>query len=156
MSTKVAIKSGDLDLPGNEEKKRLYLEHGYQKGGLIYVDVDAYNDIRRRFDPDAIPYKEREKAVGMRAVPLYGPGTELKNLLRKFGIVAKAGCSCNSYAQQMNIWGPEKCEEQLPAILVWLERESARRKLPFLKMAAELLVRRAIKTARRKQAQAGD
>jgi hypothetical protein len=82
----------------------------------------------------------------------HGPGTELKALLKKVGIVASPTCSCNSRARKMDEMGIEWCEseEGMKTILGWLREESEKRGLPFVEFAAKVLVKRAIHNARRK------
>jgi hypothetical protein len=79
-----------------------------------------------------------------------GPGTELKGLLRRFGIVAEVGCKCSRRAQRMDEEGCDWCERNLELITDWLEEEAERRKLPFVRSLGRLLVRRAIRKARKK------
>lgn len=81
--------------------------------------------------------------------PVEGPGTELKKLLRKAGIAASGGCQCNARAIQMNRWGPDECERRLDDIVKWLRDEAAGRGLPFVDAVGRILVRRAIKNARK-------
>lgn len=84
--------------------------------------------------------------------PLRGPGTELKKLLAKAGITATENCSCNSRARRMDeneAREPGWCEAHLDEIVGWLREEATKRKLPFLDAAGRMLVRRAIKNARR-------
>lgn len=78
-----------------------------------------------------------------------GPGSQLKALLALIGIKATPNCSCNAKAFQMDQWGPDECERRLPEILDWLQEESGRRKLPFVRIAAEQMVRLAIRRARK-------
>lgn len=77
-----------------------------------------------------------------------GPGTELKSLLGWFGISESEGCQCSEHASKMDEWGPDKCEANMEVILEWLGDEAAERGVPFVKVAARLLVNRAIKRAR--------
>lgn len=82
-----------------------------------------------------------------------GPGTELKALLKKVGIVASPGCSCNTRAKTMDeneAKEPGWCEKNLETICDWLQEEATKRKLPFVRMAAKILVRQAIRNARKK------
>jgi len=51
----------------------------------------------------------------------------------------------------MDQWGCDKCEERIDEIVGWLREEAAKRQLPFVDMAGRILVKRAIKNARRKQ-----
>lgn len=83
-------------------------------------------------------------------IPVGGPGTELKKLLKWFGLVAQSGCSCNERARLMNEWGPDGCEERIDEIVGWLREEAASRNLPFVDAAGRVLVRRAIANARRR------
>jgi len=83
----------------------------------------------------------------------YGPGTELKSLLKKVGINASPNCSCNARARKMNEMEqkePGWCEAHIDEIVGWLREEATKRKLPFIDAAGRLLVRRAIANARRK------
>jgi hypothetical protein len=79
--------------------------------------------------------------------PQIGPGTELKKVLKMFGIEATPNCSCNRYAAMMNINGCEWCNNNIETILDWLKSEADRRKLPFIRAGARLVVKRAIKNA---------
>lgn len=82
-----------------------------------------------------------------------GPGTELKKLLSKIGIVASPTCSCNSRAAKMDEWGPDVCEkEKMDEIVGWLREEATKRKLPFVDMAGRLIIRKAISNARKEAA----
>lgn len=78
-----------------------------------------------------------------------GPGTELKALLKTIGIVAKANCACNQRARVMDEQGCDWCEEHIDEIVGWLREEAGRRKLPFVDAAGRMLVRRAIRNARK-------
>ena len=82
-----------------------------------------------------------------------GPGTELKALLKKVGITASPGCSCNKRAQLMDeneSKEPGWCDKNLETICDWLQEEATKRKLPFIRMAARILVRQAIRNARKR------
>jgi hypothetical protein len=91
---------------------------------------------------------ERKKASG-------GAGTELKKLLRFIGITAKPNCSCNTKARVMDERGIEWCEKNAGVIVTWLEQEAKRRRLPFVRTAGMAIVRRAIKTAKKRAAKEG-
>jgi hypothetical protein len=81
-----------------------------------------------------------------------GPGTELKRLLSRFRISAQGSCGCEAKARLMDEMGPDWCIEHIEKILDWLSENAAKRKLPFIRFAARLLVRRAVSNARRKLA----
>jgi hypothetical protein len=83
------------------------------------------------------------------APPTHGPGTELKKLLAKVGIVSSPDCSCNARAAEMDRQGVEWCEANLDTIVGWLREQAEARGLPFLDIAGRVLVRRAINNARR-------
>ena len=85
-----------------------------------------------------------------------GPGTELKALLRYIGIVATPNCSCNARAATMDeneAREPGWCAANTDTILEWLKEQADARSLPFVKIAAKLLVKRAISNACKKLAQ---
>lgn len=76
-----------------------------------------------------------------------GPGTELKKLLKKFGIEATPTCSCNSKAKLMDqkeANDPGWCEKNIDTIVGWLREEANKRGLPFVDLAGKMLVQRAI------------
>jgi hypothetical protein len=83
------------------------------------------------------------------APPTHGPGTELKKLLARVGIVATPDCSCNARAAEMDRQGCDWCEAHVDTIVGWLREQATARGLPFLDVAGRLLVRRAIANARR-------
>lgn len=78
-----------------------------------------------------------------------GPGSILSGMLETLGIKSSPTCSCKKRAIIMNDKGPDWCEENLSEILDWLKEESAKRKLPFVKTVAQMMVQRAIKKSRR-------
>ena len=82
--------------------------------------------------------------------PASGPGTEMKALLAKIGIVAKPTCSCNKRAKVMDEKGCDWCEEHIEEIDGWLAEEAKKRKLPYLSLAGKALIRLAIRRARKK------
>lgn len=94
---------------------------------------------------------ERDCYSGGPATPVVhaGPGTELKKLLSLVGITASPTCSCNARARQMDELGCEWCEENLDLIVGWLRQEATNRGLPFLDVAGRVLVKRAIRQARK-------
>jgi len=85
-------------------------------------------------------------------MPDFGPGTELKKMLKLIGITASPTCSCNGRARQMDIWGCDECAKRVPEILGWLREESERRSLPFVEFAAKQIVLLAIRRARKVEA----
>jgi hypothetical protein len=77
-------------------------------------------------------------------------GTELKKLLKRVGIEATPNCSCNSRAAMMDSMGCPWVRENIDLVTSWLEEESKKRGLPFIRMAGKALVMTAVKLAERK------
>lgn len=84
--------------------------------------------------------------------PSSGPGAELSKLLKRFGIEPTPTCQCRAKAAEMDAWGPDECEkpERIEEVVAVMRAEAEARGLPFLDVAGRMLVRRAIKNARRK------
>lgn len=82
--------------------------------------------------------------------PSGGSGTELKKLFSRIGIHATPNCKCNKHAAMMDSKGVKWCEENIETIVGWLEEETLRRNLPFLKIAARKIVRISISRAKKK------
>lgn len=117
----------------------------YQHESSIVVD-ETHPDYPRDTKPGFIPQQQQP------AAPTSGPGTELKKLLKKIGITATPNCSCNARARRMDeeeARNPGWCEEHLEEIVGWLREEASNRGLPFLDAAGRMIVRRAIKNAKR-------
>ena len=81
--------------------------------------------------------------------PGHGPGTELSRSLSWFGIKATPNCSCKRRAQVMDMKGCYWCEKNEDSILDWLHEEAKKRKLPFIRKAARMMLRRSIKRAKK-------
>jgi hypothetical protein len=77
-----------------------------------------------------------------------GPGTELKKLLKRIGIISSPTCSCNRRAAEMDARGVEWCEQNIEVIVGWLREEAGKRGLPFVDMAGTALVKLAIRKAK--------
>lgn len=80
-----------------------------------------------------------------------GVGTELKKLLSWMNIKPTPNCSCNKRAKIMNDKGVSWCIDNIDTILSWLKEESGKRKLPFIRYAAQKIVKLAISRAEKKQ-----
>jgi hypothetical protein len=125
-----------------------------EDGDRITVD-ETHGSYPREPKPGFVP--PQPKAAPQPPAPTHGPGTELKKLLKKVGIVATPNCSCNARAKRMDIEEarePGWCEAHLEEIVGWLREEATKRKLPFVDMAGRVLVRRAISNAQKEQARA--
>lgn len=80
-----------------------------------------------------------------------GVGTELKKILRMFGIKSTPNCSCNTRARIMNEKGINWVKENEELIISWMREEAVKRKLPFFKLAAQKILSMAIARAEKKQ-----
>lgn len=78
-----------------------------------------------------------------------GVGGEMKRILRTFGIEEKSTCKCNARSATMDLWGPDQCEQRADEIVGWLREEAKKRKLPFLDVVGRMILKRAIKAARK-------
>jgi hypothetical protein len=83
--------------------------------------------------------------------PASGPGTELSKLLKRFGIEPTPTCQCRAKQQQMDQWGCDEASkpERIDEVVKVMREEATARGLPFLDVAGRLLVKRAIRNARR-------
>jgi hypothetical protein len=107
---------------------------------------EAWEDGR---GPGQLPHVGASKSL---PVVDGGPGTELRRILKWFGIHDKAQCPCKAHARRMDVWGCDRCAERVPTIVAWLRLEAQKRHLPFSATMAAALVRLAIRRARKKQA----
>ena len=110
-----------------------------QDGDEWTVDVEhpAYPRVSRLPEPVA---------------PLaHGPGTELSRLLKRIGINPTPTCQCRAMSQKMDQWGADECErpERIEEVVKVMREEATARGLPFIDIAGRMLVRRAIRNARR-------
>lgn len=78
-----------------------------------------------------------------------GCGTNLKSFLKKIGIEATEGCSCNARAKAMDEQGPEWCRLNIETILDWLHEEANKRNMGtlFIRPVVKQVVYRAIRQA---------
>jgi hypothetical protein len=84
-----------------------------------------------------------------------GPGTELTELLKSYGIEEKPSCSCRAVARQMDQWGVDGCRQQKN--FDWIVKrvmENAQKYSWFLRLPAmltlPLVITIAIERARKK------
>jgi hypothetical protein len=89
------------------------------------------------------------RAAKPKARPAGGAGTELKKMLGRIGIRSSPSCKCNARAREMDARGVAWCADNQETVVSWLREESQRRRLPFMAPAARLLVKAAIKNARK-------
>jgi len=128
-------------------------ERGYTLDDAMPCVVSQDGD-QWTIDVDHQAYPRAAKAGREPPKPLgNGPGTELKRLLAgwPFYITSTPDCSCNRVAAEMDKWGPDQCEqpERMDYIVAAMRENAAKRGLPFVDAAGRMLVRRAIRNARR-------
>lgn len=78
-----------------------------------------------------------------------GVGSQLKKLLGNIGITAGPSCPCHKNAQTMDDNGIDWCEQNISIIVEWMRESARQRRLPFIEYAAKILVKKAIKNARK-------
>ena len=98
-------------------------------------------------------YPRVPKTAQAKSAPQDGPGSELKSLLATFGIHASPTCKCNAMAGKMNVMEakePGWCLSHIEEIVDVMEETAKARKLPFLRTAGRLLVKKAVKNWQKK------
>lgn len=81
-----------------------------------------------------------------------GPGSELHLLLTKIGLDVIPGCQCLVHIYEMDERGVGWCssKEGIDTIMGWLKEEADRRKLPFSRLAASLILKQAVSNSKKK------
>ena len=82
--------------------------------------------------------------------PACASGAELKKLLSRIGIHAAPTCGCNARAAHMDYMGCDWVRANMDLVVGWLEEESQKRGLPFIRAAGRALVNLAIRRAEAK------
>ncbi len=77
-----------------------------------------------------------------------GPGCQLRRSLAWWGIRDDGKCGCDSFAAQMDGWGPDECWRRIEDIVSHLREAAEKKGLPFIATAARIMVGRAIEAAR--------
>jgi hypothetical protein len=77
-----------------------------------------------------------------------GPGCQLRRSLAWWGIRDDGSCGCDSFASQMDAWGPDECWKRIEEIVEHLRGAAEKKGLPFIATAARIIVGRAIEAAR--------
>jgi hypothetical protein len=77
-----------------------------------------------------------------------GVGTNLAKVFSWAFIKARPGCKCKGWEDILNGWGPAKCEQEQDKIIDQLQKEAKRRKLPFVRSVARMLLLGVIKTSK--------
>ncbi len=109
-----------------------------QRSCCVVVDVDHPAFPAREVRPQAYAAKPRG-----------GPGTELSKILAWFGVRSSPACRCKSMAARMDALGPDGSEAILDEVLAVMRQEAKRRGLPWSEAVGLLLVKWAIRRARR-------
>lgn len=120
-------------------------ERGYELNEVMGCVVNQDGD-QWTIDTNSPAYPQISKLVGV--------GTELSNILKRFGIEPTPTCQCRDMADKMDILGPDECAkpERIEEVVAVMREEAKARGLPFIDAAARMLIRRAIKNAKRKAA----
>ena len=132
------------------------LSHAVVDGDTVTLTHQAYAKLAAKYRNAGVQASSPSRAgpppTSQPPAPTSGPGTELKKLLKKIGITTKPGCACNKRAQYMDKMGPDWCDQNMDQIVGWLKEEHARQKvaIPFVDAAVRLLVKYAIRKARKK------
>lgn len=96
-----------------------------------------------------IPKKLTEKLRTMAgSAPASGPGTELSNIISWFKKANKT-CGCSARIAKMNVWGPDKCEQNIDTIARWLKVGAKKQGLPYIDSVARGMIKMAIKRSRK-------
>jgi hypothetical protein len=136
---------------------RRCIERGYTLDEVMPCVV-AQDGDRWTVDVNHPAYPREPKPSRSAAAPQRGPGTELKKLLAgwPFRIVASSTCRCNAMVRQMDAWGPDECSrpERVAQVLAVMRENAAKRGLVFFDALGRLLIREAIRRARRATAAA--
>jgi hypothetical protein len=128
-----------------EEQDQLIVDTSHEDYPMLPKEPESeYEEIIDKTQP---PLKKIPKEISTNNVG--GAGTELKKLLKMIGITASPTCSCNAKAKTMDEKGIEWCEQNIETIVSWLKEEATKRKLPFIDMAGRILVKKAIRNAKK-------
>lgn len=117
--------------------------------GLCRIHINNKDLTQTVLEKRATPFGIADKTYDIK-IPQDGPGTELKKILLSIGILSNSKCSCNKRAEQMNVWGCDKCIQNIEKIVDWLQQEASKRRIIFFRFMGKLLVYLAVKRARKK------
>lgn len=109
-------------------------------GDVIDIPDADYWNLVRTYSPGEFS--------GRMALHACGPGCQLKRSLAWWGIRDDGSCGCDSYAAQMDAWGPDECFRRIEEIVEHLRKAAEKKGLPFIATAARIMVGRAIEAAR--------
>lgn len=126
----------------------LFGPKGYSSLGDSWTKKDLETKLLSLLGDDPATYLQSLLPKTLEMHP-NGPGSILSGMLSSLGIKSAPTCSCKRRALEMNAKGPDWCEQNLDQIVGWLEEEAKKRKLPFIKTIAKMLVQRAVSKSRR-------
>ena len=133
-------------IKASHNKPEGYLDDILSKAEIIY---DNENNITAvKLSRTAYELLKIKYTPGYKSSVVYGVGSELKKLLKKFGIVSISNCKCDKRAQTMNNNGVDWCENNIETIVNWMEEEAKNRNFPFVRYLATILVKKAIKNTK--------
>lgn len=126
---------------------RFCLKQG-KDNAVNYVTLSVSVSMLHRhglFDP--VKHSYLVKAV----VATKGPGKILSESLHWIAIPDEGSCYCNSRASVMDVWGPDKCEEEIDTIVGWLMEGAERHGIGWVPKTVQTFVgRKAVELAIRK------
>jgi len=130
-------------------------ERGYSLDEVMPCVVEKDGDMWT-IDPDHHSFPRHPRpgfALPQPApvAPAHGPGTELSKLLKRFGIKPTPTCPCRDKAAEMDAWGADECSkpERIEEVVAVMREEAKARGLPFIDAVGQMLVKRAIRNARK-------
>lgn len=77
------------------------------------------------------------------STPERGVGTRLANTIEWF-LTKPPGCHCADRAEIMNMWGPDRCKQEMKTILSWLRESALDNDIPYSEFVCHALVRSVI------------
>jgi hypothetical protein len=77
-----------------------------------------------------------------------GPGTKLHKLITWF-IPQPKGCDCPNRVKVMDLWGYERCLQELPTILSWLRESALDNNYPYSEFVIGTVVKQLLKSGLR-------
>lgn len=131
--------------------KRFFIERCEQRGYDVKNVMDCVvskNGDEWEIDIDHPKYPKKNH-LDIR------PGTELKKLLSNIGIKSNDGpngCGCSDRAKHIDYMeqvDPGWTERNIEQVIDWMQEEAKKRKLPFIRVAAKVLVKLAIRRAKK-------
>lgn len=119
-------------------------QRGYNPSEVMACIKKRDDQGRLHVDTDHKSYPKKKKVVAG------GVGTELTKLLKKFGISSKeGGCSCRHKSKLMDRNGIRWCENHVGEIVGYMRENAKKMGVPFVALPAKMLIRQAIKNAKR-------